>query len=163
MHAKTYASVLVLPVAALLFSGAPALAANISIPLDEVRILAFAQPVSTVYVGNPVIADITVIDPRHVFVQGKAFGATNLIALNAEGKAIANEHVTVFSQTNGSTVTLQRGVARVTYACAARSCEAAPIPGDDSSAFTASVAEISAHQGVVAKAASGDNSSSAQQ
>ncbi len=156
MHAKTCASVL--PVMALLLAAAPAAAANISVPLDEVRILAFAQPVSTVYVGNPVVADVTVIDPRHVFVLGKSYGTTNMIALGSDGKAVANEHVTVFGH-SAATVTLQRGANQVTYACAARICEAAPVPGDDKDAFAASLAEIAAHQGLGARAASSQTAS----
>lgn len=156
MRAMLRASVL--PVSALLLASAPAAAANISVPLDEVRILAFAQPVSTVYVGNPVVADVTVIDPRHVFVLGKSFGTTNMIALGADGKAVANEHVTVFGH-SAATVTLQRGANQVTYACAARMCEAAPVPGDDKDAFAANLAEIAAHQGLGTRAASASSPS----
>ena len=60
--------------------------ARLSVPMDEVRMVTFVKPVATVYVGNPMIADITVIDSRHVFVLGKAFGATNIIALDSNGK-----------------------------------------------------------------------------
>ena len=45
-------------IAATAFAGA-AHAADIAVPLDEVRIVAFKQPISTVYMGNPTIADIT--------------------------------------------------------------------------------------------------------
>src|ERR1700742_1207357 len=89
--------------AAALVASAPAFAASVSVPLDEVRILSFPDPVTTVYVGNPVIADVTVIDSKHVFVLGKSFGATNLIALGPDGNAIANEHVLVFGH-SASTV-----------------------------------------------------------
>jgi hypothetical protein len=40
---------------------------DIQIP-STVRVLTFKTPVKTVFVGNPVIADITVIDPMHVFI-----------------------------------------------------------------------------------------------
>ena len=139
-------------VAVLLANAAPAFAASISVPLDEVRILAFPEPVSTVYVGNPVIADVTVIDSKHVFVLGKSFGVTNLIALGPNGNAVANEHVSVFGHA-AATVTLQRGRTRTTYACAARACEAQPVPGDDRDSFATSAAEITAHQDLGTKAA----------
>src|SRR5215475_7887136 len=46
----------------------------VALALDEVHTLAFETPVSTVYVGNPSIADVTMIDARHAFVQGKGYG-----------------------------------------------------------------------------------------
>jgi len=49
---------------------APASAASINVPLDEVRLITFAKPVATVYVGNPTIADINMIDTRRAFVLG---------------------------------------------------------------------------------------------
>jgi len=65
---------------------APAYAAGrndtVALALDEVHTLTFRTPVSTVYVGNPSIADVTMIDARHAFVQGKGYGRTNIMALN---------------------------------------------------------------------------------
>lgn len=145
-----------LSVAVLLLGIVPAVAKDISVPLDEVRILVFPDPVSTVYVGNPIVADVTVIDSKHVFVLGKSFGATNLIALGPDGNAVANDHVSVFGR-SASTVTVQRGRNRTTYACAARTCEAAPVPGDDKDAFSNTVSQITQHQDLGSKAASGDN------
>lgn len=130
----------------------PAFAAGVSVPMDEVRVLAFPQPVATVYVGNPTIADVTVIDSKHVFVLGKSFGTTNLIALNADNKPVVNEHVTVFGRT-ASTVVLQRGHAQVTYACTSGACQPSPVPGDDATAFSTAVGEIAAHQELGTKAA----------
>lgn len=108
---------------------ASALAGGIALPIDQARVIAFAQPATTVFVGNPTMADVTVIDPTHVFVLGKAFGTTNLIALDARGKVLANEALTVEGHV-ASTVTLNLGSVQQTYACAAGRCEAAPVPGD---------------------------------
>ena len=127
--------------AALLFAAGDALARDIAIPMDEVRIVTFPTPVSTVYVGNPVIADVTVIDSRRVFLLGKNFGTTNLVALDAQGNPTVSERVTVYSR-QGSTVTLHRGAAQTTYACAGGArCEASPVPGDDSTPFEAVVGQ----------------------
>ena len=126
--------------AALLFAAGDALARDIAIPMDEVRIVTFPVPVSTVYVGNPVIADVTVIDSKRVFLLGKNFGTTNLVALDAEGNPTASERVTVYSR-QGSMVTLHRGAAQTTYACAGARCEASPVPGDDNAPFDAVVGQ----------------------
>src|SRR5665213_691088 len=95
-------------------AASPAYADGVAISMDEVRTITFPKPVATVYVGNPAIADINMIDSRHAFVLGKGFGTTNLIALNRQGVSIANEQITVMGD-QGSTVTLNRGAARITY------------------------------------------------
>ena len=92
------------------------------------------------------------IDSRHAFVLGKAFGATNIIALDGTGSQIVNEHVTVFGGSN-TTVTLHRGANQVTYACASSRCEASPVPGDGKDTFDATVDQIAKHQDLGVKAA----------
>lgn len=140
--------------AALLSSAASsALASDLSVPMDEVRMVAFGKPVTTVYVGNPAIADVTVIDSRHVFLLGRGFGSTNLIALGQDGRQVANAHVTVFGR-SGSTVTVQRGANSVTYACANSQCRAAPMPGDAQAAFDIVTGQADKHQEQSIKAAS---------
>ena len=133
---------------------AQARSASVSVPLDEVRMLAFAKPISTLYIGNPAIADVTMIDKRHAFVQGKAFGATNIVALDATGSEISNQQVVVFGS-GGGVLTLQRGAARMTYSCAASRCEPSPQPGDGNETFNASMDQITKHQQLVAKIAAG--------
>ena len=128
-------------------------APSISVPLDEVRVVAFSQPIATVYVGNPMIADVSVIDSRHAFVLGKGFGATNIVALNADGKQVVNDSVTVFGHT-GSTVILHRGTAQATLTCTGSRCESAPTPGDDKDSFAQRMEQMNAHQDAGVKAAS---------
>lgn len=113
---------------------APAFAGAVSVPIDQAQIVTFDKAVSTVYVGNPAMADVTVVDPHRVFVLGKAFGTTNLIALDAGGKLVSNDALKVEGH-QANTVTLNRGAAQFTYACAGARCEAAPVPGDVSSAY----------------------------
>src|SRR6202012_3369603 len=75
----------------------PALASGVTVTLDEVRTITFGAPVTTVYVGNPAIADINMIDARHAFVQGKSYGSTNIIAINHDGAQVSNTRVSVLS------------------------------------------------------------------
>jgi hypothetical protein len=127
----------------------------VAVPLDEVRVMTFTKPVATLYVGNPVIADVTIIDSRHAFVQGKAFGATNIVALDAGGRQVANRQIVVAG--NGTAVvTLQKGNAQTTYACAASRCQPAPQPGDGKDVFESTAEQISKHQSMLSKAASGE-------
>ena len=125
-----------------------ALAGGVSVPMDEVRTVTFAKPVTTVYVGNPTIADINMIDSRHAFLLGKSFGTTNIIALDAQGREVANTGVSV-SGRHGSTVTLTKGTAQTTLACSNERCQASPLPGD--AHFSEIVGDIEKHMDLGAK------------
>jgi Flp pilus assembly protein, secretin CpaC len=141
--------------AAALLTAAPAVAAGpLSVPLDEVRVVAFAKPVATLYIGNPVIADVTIIDSRHAFVQAKSFGATNVVALDANGRQIANQQIVVAGKSS-SMVTLQKGAQQTTYSCTGQRCQPTPQPGDGKDAFDAATSQIDRYQGMLSKAASG--------
>src|SRR5690349_23039956 len=49
--------------------GSNAVAADsITIEANQVRVLTFDKPIKTVYIANPLIADITVIDSRRAFL-----------------------------------------------------------------------------------------------
>ena len=137
------------------FCAGAAQASDLSVTLDEVTAITFGKPVSTVYVGNPAIADINMIDARHGFVLGKGFGSTNVIALNHDGVQISNTRINVLSASRESTVTLNRGAARVTYSCSAARCEQAPQPGDGKDAFGEAAGQLGAHQQTAEKAATG--------
>jgi len=150
-------------VTALLAATAPAHAAGkpahaamndaVALALDEVHTLTFRAPVATVYVGNPAIADVTMIDARHAFVQGKGYGRTNVIALNRDNAQVFNTHITVTGNEGGGTVTLNRGAQRVTLNCAGGRCEPTPMPGDGKDSYDAANGQATAHQGAARSAA----------
>ncbi len=140
--------------ALVVFAASPAYADGVAISMDEVRTITFPKPVATVYVGNPAIADINMIDSRHAFVLGKGFGNTNIVALDHEGDQVSNTHVSVMARED-STVTLQRGTGRLTYSCTASHCEATPEVGDGKDAFDAINGQIASHDDTARKAAGG--------
>ena len=145
-----------LPAVILALAATPAFAGGLDLSLDEVRTVSFPTAVSTVYVGNPSIADINMIDSRHAFVQGKGYGQTNIIALNKNGNQIANTRVSVVGASNGETVVLNRGAQRVTYSCLSGRCEPVPVPGDGKDAFADASGQAAAHQSTARSAASGN-------
>lgn len=136
---------------ALLAATLPAQAGPLSVSLDEAKVITFAKPVSQIYVANPIIADINLIDTRHAFVLGKAFGATNIIALDANGTQISSSQVVVMGREE-SVLTLYKGVNQTTLTCVNR-CEASPTPGDSKDVFENAVGEIDRHQEQNKKAA----------
>lgn len=99
------------------------------VPMDNVTLVSFKAPVSTVYIGNPSIAELTVVDSRHVFVMGKRFGATNLIALGNDKMVVENDPITVSSR-QAEAVTVFRGPETYNYVCTGLHCETRPVPGD---------------------------------
>lgn len=103
---------------------------EILVPLDNAQMLTFSKPMRSVSIGNPTIADITVIDRTHILIMGKTFGSTNIIALDPTGREAMNDQIIVTGRPGG-TVTVQRGVARTTLTCTTDHCEANPTPGDD--------------------------------
>jgi hypothetical protein len=119
--------------------------------MDEVRTVTFSKPITTAFVGNPVIADVNVIDPHHAFVVGKAFGTTNIIALDSSGREVSNTYVSV-SETRGATVTVFKGGAQRTLSCGGPRCEVSPIPGD--AGFKDEYNDVNTHHEVRTKTAS---------
>src|SRR5215469_1865601 len=52
---------------------------GIGVVIDQARLVSFSKPVKTVFVGNPTIVDVSMIDTQHAFLLGKTFGVTNMI------------------------------------------------------------------------------------
>lgn len=129
-----------------------AMANSVVVAMDNVTMVAFRRPVSTVYVGNPSIANVTMIDSRHVFVLGKRFGATNLIALGANDSVVANDLVTVSGRHAGA-VTVYRGSESYNYSCTSAHCETRPMPGDPKNYFDNTETAAAAHEDTGIKAA----------
>lgn len=125
---------------------------GVSITMDEVRVVTFTRPIATVFVGNPMIADATVIDPYHAFVLGKTFGVTNLIALGPQSQTVANQAITV-SNRAGGVVTLNKGAAQFSYSCTTSHCETNPVPGDQKGFFDDAASSVGTHQDQAVKAA----------
>jgi Flp pilus assembly secretin CpaC len=125
--------------------------------MDEVRTVSFATPVATVYVGNPSIADINMIDARHAFVIGKGFGSTNIVALDGDGKQVFDTQIAVLASaaSSGSTLVLNRGTQRATYTCTASHCEATPQVGDGQTAFDSINSQLATHSAAAKSAAAG--------
>jgi Pilus formation protein N terminal region len=82
-------------VAGLLASGiSSCLAEELTVNADQSQIISLSRPASTVVVGNPSIADVT-IQGSQLFVHGRLFGKTNIIALDDSGNLIGKYDVNV--------------------------------------------------------------------
>lgn len=144
-------------IAAAFLAAVPAYAASkgdsVALALDEVHTLTFRTPVSTVFVGNPTIADVTMIDAKHAFVQGKGYGRTNVVALNRDNVVVFNTDITVTGSEGSGTVILNRGAQRVTLNCAGGRCEPTPMPGDGKDTYASDSGQVTSHQAAARTAA----------
>jgi Flp pilus assembly secretin CpaC len=102
---------------------APAFAEGISVLVNQAKIVKLARNADTIIIGNPEIADASVQDASTLVLTGKGFGVTNLVVLDAEGRPIVDEQVTVSRQSVNS-VRIYRRAAVQTLSCTPV-CEAA--------------------------------------
>lgn len=114
-------------------------AADFQVEINQTRALHLAAPAATILVGNPAIADVSIQGSELVYVLGKTYGKTNLIALDASGKQIAQLYLNVVAQSS-STVTVTRGSGQLTYNCTPR-CERVVDPSDSKADFDQAVSQ----------------------
>ncbi|WP_245440381.1 pilus assembly protein N-terminal domain-containing protein [Neorhizobium sp. T25_13] len=115
------AMVRLLAICGVVFAGAGQSAAQdqeglLRVFMNHARVLKLDRPVSKVIVGNSNVADATVADSTTIVLTGRSFGTTNLVLLDAEGNAIADERVLV-SIDEGNTVRVFRQTERSILSC----------------------------------------------
>lgn len=106
---------------------------NVSVMLNQARIVRLPEKTKTVIIGNPMIADVTIHKHGNMVLTGKSYGATNLIAMDDAGNIIAESKVVV-NATRDGLVVLNRGGAQLTLSCTP-DCEKTLTLGDDSTLF----------------------------
>jgi hypothetical protein len=84
--------------------------------------------VRDVVVGDPTVADVSVVNDRTLVVLGKRPGVTSLLAFGAGGRALADRQVVV-SENGAGGVTIYRGAAASNYACASQCTRLGPVAG----------------------------------
>jgi hypothetical protein len=95
----------------------PATAAEpIAVALDQATILQLPDRATTVVIGDPLIADLSIQPSGLAVVTGKGYGATNVIALDRNGAVLMEKTVAVKGPTD-PTVVVYRGQTRQTYSC----------------------------------------------
>ncbi|MBS0274083.1 MAG: pilus assembly protein N-terminal domain-containing protein [Proteobacteria bacterium] len=105
---------------------------GLTVPMDEAKMITFTQPITTLFIGNPAIADVTAIDSHHAYLLGKTFGVTNMIGLDGNNHQVMNAQINVTNRMMGA-VTLNRGAETYNYSCTRLHCETNPRPGDPTS------------------------------
>lgn len=100
------------------------------VTLNKTQILHLPGAASAIVVGNPDIADISVHSPDTIFIVGRGYGQTNLIALDALGQTIMAADITVKSANSLSGVrVINIGEGQESYNCTTQ-CLPSPTLGD---------------------------------
>ena len=107
----------------------PAIAAQLNVPMHQSSVVRLDGVAATVIVGNPMIADVSVVGGSLLVVQGRLFGNTDVIVLDADGVELANLSVVVSDTWRGA-MALHRGSTSVNYVCTPV-CVRVLHPGDD--------------------------------
>jgi Flp pilus assembly secretin CpaC len=90
----------------------------LSVEVDHVVRLNLNGSAASVIIGNPQIADVTVVDARTLFVSGRAYGVTEIVVLDGAGRSIYQGEVVVSSPSSGQ-VRVWRGAVVTNMACGA--------------------------------------------
>jgi Flp pilus assembly secretin CpaC len=97
-------------------AGAMAGETTVFVDLDHARIVRMPEGAQTLIIGNPMIADVTMLKSNRLMViTGKSFGSTNLIVLDQTGNQVGESLITVSPPMDKLVV--QRGTRRESYAC----------------------------------------------
>lgn len=85
------------------------------VTVDQAFVIRLNDPAAAVVIGNPAIADATIMDAQTLVVTGRSFGTTNLIVLDGNGTIVREDLITVRNITNQ--VTVYRRSTQQSYSC----------------------------------------------
>ena len=113
--------------------------------LDQAKVFKIPERTTTVVVGNPLIADISLQAGGMVVVTGKGYGITNLIALDTRGNTLLEQSIEVQGP-DDHIVIVYRGVERESYSCTPK-CERRIMLGDSAAFFDATLTQTGRRDG----------------
>ncbi|MEI2735844.1 MAG: pilus assembly protein N-terminal domain-containing protein [Rhodoblastus sp.] len=120
-------------------------AGGIVVSLDRARIVKVPAGTQTLIIGNPLVADVTMLKGNgSMVVSGRSFGTTNLISLDSSGNAIDETTIKVIAS-NQSLVVL-RGTSQESYSCNPR-CAPTVALGDDTKFMSEGITNVRTRTG----------------
>jgi Pilus formation protein N terminal region len=106
---------------ATLLSTGSAYAAGLTVDFNGSRRVMLHGAAATVFVADPAVADVTMIDPHSLILLGKGYGVTQVLVTDLSGHTLMDARVAVVGSDAGR-VTIYRGQAAQDYHCSSR-CE----------------------------------------
>ena len=130
----------------------PARAAEVvDVVLDQVKIIQLPENVVTLVIGNPLVVDVTMLRGNNkMILTGKAFGQTQIVALDGAGEAIGESLIKV-SADDTKNLVVQRGLERESYHCHQR-CQLTYALGDATRHMGETAGQIQSRNGIMAGA-----------
>jgi Flp pilus assembly secretin CpaC len=145
--AKAPASALLLLAVAAAIAPMAQAAEALTVTLDQATLLKLPEKVSTIVIGNPLIADVALQSGGLMVVTGKGYGSTNLIVLDRAGAVLMERAILVRGPDSlPQTVSVYRGMERETYSCAPN-CERRITLGDSADFFTKTIGQSDTRNG----------------
>lgn len=105
-------------VATALASAAGAQSRPMNVEIDRSERVTLRGAATSVIVGNPAIADVTVVDANTLYITGKGYGVTEVVAVDAIGRPLFQSQVVVTGGSTGA-VRVWRGAQVTEMACGA--------------------------------------------
>jgi hypothetical protein len=125
----------------------------LAITIDQAKVAKIPTGTATLVVGNPSIADVTMLKGGlSMVVTAKGYGQTNLVAVDASGNILDEKQIRV--DPARTMLVVQRGAARASYSCNPW-CMPTVQLGDDNSVFGEAGGQISTRNGLATGMAGG--------
>ena len=112
---------------------------TLRVAVDQATLTKLPERVSTIIVGNPLIADVTIQTGGLLVVTGKGYGATNIVALDRTGSVLM-EKIVLVQGPRDDVVFVYRGIQRETYSCQPN-CERRIMLGDSADFFSLAIGQ----------------------
>lgn len=106
-----FATALAAPAAAM------AQSAPLNVEIDQAMRIPLRGAAGSVIVGNPLIADVTVVDSNTLYITGKGYGITEIVAVDAIGRTVFQRQVVVTDGSGSGRVRVWRGGQATEMAC----------------------------------------------
>src|SRR6516164_9666172 len=124
----------------------PLSAADVTVIMDQARLLRLPDRVATIVIGNPMIADASLQPGGMVVLTGKGYGVTNLVVLDRAGNVLMERSVEVKGPRT-DVVVMYRGIERETYSCAPM-CQRQIVIGDSAVFFDTGIQQATGRNGI---------------
>ncbi|MDO9588941.1 MAG: pilus assembly protein N-terminal domain-containing protein [Brevundimonas sp.] len=91
--------------------------ARLNVGIDQATRVQLRGPAGSIIVGNPAIADVTVVDSNTLYITGKGYGVTEIVAVDTIGRTVFQSEVVVSEGSGSGRVTIWRGGQATEMAC----------------------------------------------
>ena len=89
---------------------------TMNVEIDRYARVQLSAPAASVIVANPAIADVTMVDASTLFILGKGYGVTEVVAVDGLGRTLFQREVVVTGGNTGA-VRVWRGAQATEMAC----------------------------------------------